>query len=79
MARACLVTLPLSTNVKSMDGKIEDFTEALQEKIMTKLLLRVQEAYEEREMHLLRYLSQGDIERLVSGQNPFKDTASVRS
>lgn len=59
---------------------MEDFTEALQEKIiLTKLLLRVQEAYEEREMHLLRYLTQGDIERLVSGQNPFKDTASIRA
>lgn len=59
---------------------MEDFREALQEKIVvTKLLLHVQRTYEERETHLRRYLSQGDIERLVFGQNPFKDAASVSS
>jgi hypothetical protein len=57
---------------------LEDFKEALQEKIvMTKLLLRVQQTYEEREIHLRRYLSQGDIEQLVSRQTPFQDTPTV--
>lgn len=57
---------------------MEDFKDEPQDKILLKkLLLRVQQAYEEREMHLRHDLSSKDIERLVSRRSPFGDAASV--
>lgn len=64
--------------IQSRESALEQFKETLGEKMMAaKLLLRIQRTYEERELRLRRHLSEEDIERLVSDQNPIKDAASI--
>lgn len=63
---------------QSMESILEQFNETLDEKqLLVKILLRIQRTYEERELLLRRYLSQEDIEQLISERNPVKGTATV--
>lgn len=71
-------TLCPLANIQPRESILEQFREALDEKMAAaRLFLRTQEMYEEREMLLRRYLSQEDIEQFVSEQHPIKDAASV--
>lgn len=59
---------------------MEQFRESATEKmLLAKLLLRIQETYEEREELLRRYLSQEDIDRLLSEHDVVQDPATVRA
>lgn len=71
-------TLSPLANIQPRESILEQFKEALDEKmVVARLFLRTQEIYEERELLLRRYLSQEDIEQFVSEQHPIKDAASV--
>ena len=53
-----------------MENILQEYKEALGEKfILAKLLLRIQQTCEEREMLLRHYLSQEDIKRVASENN----------
>lgn len=54
---------------------MHEYKEALGEKfILTKLLLRIQQTCEERETLLHDFLSQEDVERVTSENNPLGDS-----
>ena len=57
---------------------MKDLEETLEEKsLLAKLLLRTQQAYEERELLLHHYLGEDNIERLISERIPPKDATTV--
>jgi hypothetical protein len=50
---------------------LEQFKESVEEKkLMARVLVRIQETYEEREMLLRRHLTDEDIDRLISDEEP---------
>lgn len=67
-------------HLPSVDNALQQFNEVLEEKLLlARLLLRIQRTYEERELDLLRYLSQEDIEELICERNPLKNSATANA
>ncbi|KAF8119146.1 chitin synthase-domain-containing protein [Boletus edulis] len=71
-------TLPSAPKLQPLEGLLEEFQETLEEKLLlARLMLRIQEAYEEREQVLRRCLSQEDVDKLISQQNPATEPTTV--
>jgi hypothetical protein len=67
-------------NLRLLYNVLQEYKEALGKKfLLAKLLLRIQQTCEEREILLHYYLSQEDIERVTSENNPLEksDNATI--